>query len=356
MVGSAILALAQARRDILWIRRSPAAWPIFKRLLIERQLVSAMRCEGYSCCDRSMAIWRAGLGRLDDGAPPGLRAPGSIARFIYEAGDWREAEPGGRWCPPALMLKSSTDMNARPSAVEIGEALDCARQIASSQGGYVADLAECMRKITQITDELRSGPVFSGSDQGLVLLTVGDRVRVFEGTRVPAPWWVLDLCMGRLIADTPLPCPGIGHAVAARRDGALDYACSTFASAVEECAFEALQILRMMAAARLTRNAGSRLPDVLGLLAMYRGLRSSQIEAALGITRIGLRKVMADARSDYALKPETLSGVLIYWGNRLVDDRLFQPFPTLQPMDRAEAESFVDEEPFWDPFASDSYV
>lgn len=60
------------------------------------------------------------------------------------------------------------------------------------------------------------------------------------------------------------------------------------------------------------KRANSRVPQLYGLLAGFGPLRSSQIEAVLGVTRLGVRK-MLDALSEAGdLAIETLSGVKLY--------------------------------------------
>jgi predicted ArsR family transcriptional regulator len=60
------------------------------------------------------------------------------------------------------------------------------------------------------------------------------------------------------------------------------------------------------------KRANSRVPQLYGLLASFGPLRSSQIEAVLGVTRLGVRKMLEALSEAGDLAIETVSGVKLY--------------------------------------------
>jgi hypothetical protein len=60
------------------------------------------------------------------------------------------------------------------------------------------------------------------------------------------------------------------------------------------------------------RSGRIRVPQLYGLLASFGPLRSSQIEAVLGVTRLGVRKMLEALSEAGDLAIETVSGVKLY--------------------------------------------
>lgn len=75
---------------------------------------------------------------------------------------------------------------------------------------------------------------------------------------------------------------------------------------------EARDICRDLADRYSGKRASSRAPQLYGLLSGFGPLRSSQIEAVLGATRLGVRTMLAALSQAGDLTIETLSGVKLY--------------------------------------------
>lgn len=298
--------------------------PILAARLIRETLISALRQEGHLFTDARFHAWFAGLIPLSDEPLQFALAPRALATALL-------AElTRSRWTPladAALGLeKACLALRDTDSAL----AVETARAAIDEAAALVAALEPAPLPFSALAALHRAigrSPRFAPAERATETITVAARQVVIERPRPPSPRWAIELAFGTHLGaagthGAALPLNGLIRLDTVRApDGddnpahdaivqaealrdALDHLYSLVA--------EARDIRKALADRYRAKRANSRVPQLYGLLSGFGPLRSSQIEAVLGVTRLGVRK-MLDALSEAGdLAIETLSGVKLY--------------------------------------------
>ncbi len=315
-------ALGQLDATLAWC--PPDLHPILAARLIRETLVSALRQEGHPFTDARFHAWFAGLVPLSDEPLQFGLAPRALATTLL-------AEISrSRWTPLAdaalgfekacLALRdpdSAPAIEAAQAAIDEAQALVAALDPAPLPFAALAALHRAIRQ----------SPRFAPAERATETITLGTRPVVINRPRPPSPRWAIELAFGGYLHasgahGTALPLNGLirlDTVRAADGDDNPAHAAIIQAKALRDV----LDHLNdMVAEVRDTRQhlvdryrakrANSRAPQLYGLLAGFGPLRSSQIEAVLGVTRLGVRKMLAALSDVGDLAIETLSGVKLY--------------------------------------------
>lgn len=150
---------------------------------------------------------------------------------------------------------------------------------------------------------------------------------MIERPRPPSPRWAIECAFGAHLQATgvhgaALPLNGLIRLDTVRAADVDDN--PAHAAIVQADALRNVleHLYSLVAKARDTRQAladryrakraNSRVPQFYGLLAGFGPLRSSQIQAVLGVTRLGVRKILEALSEAGDLAIETVSGVKLY--------------------------------------------
>ena len=171
--------------------------------------------------------------------------------------------------------------------------------------------------------------LFAPSERAPEPIAIGSIRLTVERAATPCPRWALEMLWGEHWHTTgllphALPFPGllrldvmITRLPEAYED--LDEASIILATALRDAAqglstslSEADRLARWLADCQPGRRRSSRAPALLELLAGFGPLRSAQLEALLGVTRLGLRTMLNALDTIGLLKRSTLSGVHLY--------------------------------------------
>ena len=349
-------ALALGRLDGMLSQSLPATRRIFAGMAVRAALVSALTQEGYAFTDQRFDAWFAGLVPLVDASErrPG-RAPTMPARLLADAilaelghSRWRPLADAAHALRPALLAsRDFADGHAQ------GDAHACiseARALVDALDAETTTLpfASLRRLHAAIAESTRFAP----AERAPGTITMGTIQFAVERPAPPSPRWAIELVYGEHLHATgllaaALPWPGLVRLDAlgdAFGDGDNPGLARIIrARALTDIAVDLVVRLRRASesAARIAEHlAGlrrsSRAPALAELLTGFGAMRSRQIEAALGVTRLGVRGMLT-ALHDARLVTRT--SVL---GNWLTSSARPDPGPALG-VEPAESSAFSHE-------------
>lgn len=289
-----------------WKAISSGARDLFALGLVRRCVTVALQAEGYSFTADQFSYWLAGAAVLDPSRPPLARparlvcdlALGILSRsrceeVVHAAEQFRS------------MAMPIADQGDHGDIGQCHEAADCADEIALRNrfaGGRgpvgvaerVAAAAKLARAAPALATRLAEDRPFDLQGRWAMVRDEPER----------AAYWTLDLEIESFFADAipgmpPLPCPGLFDRAWLRTDREAGSDISMASIRLAASLGETMTLMDRAIAADRERaqaasevSAKSRLPQLLGLLAVMEQLRSSQIEAALGVSRIGVRGIV----------------------------------------------------------------
>lgn len=292
-----------------WKVCRPEVRDLFALSLVRRCVSTALQAEGYSFTAEQFSYWLAGAAVLDPGRPRLARPARFVCELVLNALARSRCEEVGRAAERfRLMAVPIADHGEYGDIGQCHEALDAAREIAlrsrfaggrgpSGVAERVAATAKLARAASQLATRLAEDRPFD----------IGGRRTVVRDEPERAAYWALDLEIEGFFADAlpgmpPLPCPGLFDRAWLRPDVDADE-CDNMAIASFRLGSALGELVALMERAveidrACDRTAAgvslkSRLPQLVGVLSIMERLRSSQIEAALNVTRIGVRSIVA---------------------------------------------------------------
>lgn len=295
--------------------------PILAARLIRETLISALRQEGHLFTDARFHAWFAGLIPLSDEPLQFALAPRALATTLL-------AEiTRSRWTPladAALGLEKACLALRDPDSAAAVETATAAIDEAAALVAALEPAPLPFAALAALHRAIGQSPRFAPAERTTDTITLANWQVVMERPRPPSPCWAIEWAFGAHLAATGAPGLPLNGLIRLDTVRAADRETLVHAAIVQAEAFrDSLDHLNgLVAEARDTRNAladryrakraNSRAPQLYGLLSSFGPLRSSQIEAVLGVTRLGVRK-MLDALSEAGdLAIETLSGVKLY--------------------------------------------
>lgn len=316
-------ALALGRLDGALTHARPAAKRIFAGLVLGATLTSALRQEGHAFTYPRFEAWFAGLVPLTDTASRPARTPRILAEAVLAElahSSWAPLAELARSLQPALL--APRDFAEEGAHADTHDAIAAARTLIADLGTETTPLpfASLSRLHAAIPDSTRFAP----AERAPETITIGAIQMTVERAPPPSPRWAIELVYGEHLRATgllaaALPCPGL-----VRLDALADADDPLEARIIRA---QALRALALDLAAKLTRaqdgaaqiaadlagqRRSARTPALAALLAGFGAMRSAQIEAVLGATRLGVRGMLATLRDRGLVTRTAVSGVWLY--------------------------------------------
>lgn len=291
----------------------------FAARIIRDALISALTQEGHRFTETRFAAWYAGLTTLSDEplrfAPP---ARGLAEAVLSElaCSHWEPLANTALQIQAALLAPPEpADAEARTAA---RAALDEATAIVSS----VAADALPFPGLATIHQAISQSVRFALAERTPELFKLDNLQLVLERERPPSPRWPLELAFGSYLHASdflPAALPMIG---AIRLDAAgnadvphrtiqaeaLGHALASISKALDASAAIDADTANLLAKLR----ASSRAPQLYVLLRAFGPLRTAQIEAMLGVTRLGVRSMLRVLLDANILDAQTIAGSKLY--------------------------------------------
>lgn len=270
-------------------------------------LVEALTGSGFSGANSWFSAWFSGLQPVPDAtahvaAPPSLVADTLLAELSLSA-----------WAPladTAIQIRAAAHFHRGEGAPQ-GERGD-APAFAVAEAARLAeppadDRADdwSLAALDRLHRAAAASPHFAPTERSYQLLPLPAGPVSFEQTRTATPLWALDLLAGALIARSapatrPLPLPGAVRAEALRpelwsRERAIitAEAAGEAAQRLSDQLDAAHASVREVHEAMTVLRSTSRAPLLYRLLAGFGPLRPLQIEKALGVSKNGVRDLVA---------------------------------------------------------------
>ncbi len=349
-------AFALGRLDGMLSQSLPATRRIFAGMAVRAALVSALTQDGYAFTDQRFDAWFAGLVPLVDASErrPG-RAPTIPARLLAGAilaelghSSWKPLADAARALRPALL--ASRDFADGEAQGDAHACISEARALVDALGTETTPLpfASLRRLHAAVAESTRFAP----TERAPETITMGIIQFVVERRPPPSPRWAIELVVGEHLHATgllavALPLPGLvrldalGDASGDRDEHgtARIIRARTLTDVAVQLVIR-LQHANESATRIAVRLAGlrrsSRAPALAELLTGFGAMRSRQIESALGVTRLGVRGMVATLEEADLVSRTSVSGVWLTSSVRL------DPVPPLR-VDPVESSAFSDE-------------
>ena len=323
--------LALGRLDGALRAARPATLRLFALRLLRDLLVAVLRQEGHAFTDHRFHAWFAGVATLSD-LPPRLDRP---PRVLCEAvltelthSSWELlAELAARF--QAALLAPGDHIG---SDLADETARQDAHAIIAAAHDLIVGLAPSPHPLSAVACLHRAAGehvLFAPPERAPEPIAMGSIRLTVERAGTPSPRWALEMLWGEhwhsagLLAHA-LPFPGLIRLDALRTDTPShpwepDEAPTIVATALRDVAqglwcnlTEADQLPRRLEDSQPGKRRSSRAPALLELLAGFGPLRSAQLEALLGATRIGVRTMLGALDRIGMLERTTLAGVHLY--------------------------------------------
>lgn len=308
---------------------SPAALRLFAIRQLRALLIAALRQEGHAFTDQRYHAWIAGVATLSDQPPRGARPPRVLVEAILTElahSTWETLAELAIHFQTALLAPSDhfesepADETAHQDAHAI---ISAARSLIEGLGPSPHPLDAVVR----LHRAVREHVLFATAERAPAPIALGGMRLAAERPAQPSPRWAIEMLWGehwratRLLAHA-LPFPGLIRLDALRAETEpdngpifLSEALCDVAQRLNESLVEADQLARRIADLQPGQRRSSRAPALLELLAGFGPLRSAQIEALLGATRLGVRSMLDSLAKLGVLERRTLAGVHLYAAN-----------------------------------------
>lgn len=326
--------LALGRLDGALGAARPATLRLFAVRLLRDLLVAVLRQEGHAFTDHRFHAWFAGVATLSDlpprlGRPPRLLCEAVLTELTHSS--WEVlAELAARF---HVALLAPRDHIGGDIADET--ARQDAHALIAAAHDLIVGLAPSPHPLNAVACLHRGASehvLFAPPERAPEAIAMGSIRLTVERAAAPSPRWALEMLWGEhwhsagLVAHA-LPFPGLIRLDALRTDKPShpwepDEAPTILATALRDVAqdlwcnvTEADQLTRRLKECQPGKRRSSRAPVLLELLAGFGPLRSAQLEALLGATRIGVRTMLDALDKIGVLERATLAGVHLYTVN-----------------------------------------
>lgn len=323
--------LALGRLDGALGAARPATLRLFAVRLLRDLLVAVLRQEGHAFTDHRFHAWFAGVATLSDlpprlGRPPRVLCEAVLTELTHSS--WKVlAELAARFqaallAPGDHIGSDLADETARQDAHSI---VIAARDLISELEPSPLPLPA----LTRLHRAMGEHALFAPPERAPEAIAMGSIRLTVERAGTPSPRWALEMLWGEhwraagLMAHA-LPFPGLLRLDALRTDTPShpwepDEAPTILATALRDVAqglcsnlTAADQLARRLEDSQPGKRRSSRAPVLLELLAGFGPLRSAQLEALLGATRIGVRTMLDALDRIGMLERTTIAGVHLY--------------------------------------------
>ena len=315
-------ALGQLDAALAWC--PPDLHSIIAARLVRETLISALRQEGHQFTDARFHAWFAGLIPLSDEPLQFALAPRALVTTLLAEmtrSSWTPLAGAALGLEKACLAlrdsESALAIEAAQAAIDEAAVLVAALEPAPLP---FAALAALHRAIGQ-------SPRFAPAERATETITLAARQVAIERPRPPSPRWAIECAFAAHLQaagglGAVLPLNGLirldtvraadvdenpAHAAVVQAEalrGALNH--------LNGLLVEARDIRRDLANRYSGKRANSRAQQLYGLLSGFGPLRSAQIEAVLGATRLGVRTMLSALSDEGDLAIETLAGVKLY--------------------------------------------
>lgn len=333
-------ALALGRLDGALAHCPEPTMRIFAGLMLQSTLIAALRQEGHMFTASRFHAWFAGLTTLADETPRLARSPRALCDAIltelghssWEALASLAVRMRQTLLAPQDFLGEAAHEEANTEALGV---ISDARQLLETLAAEQSPLP--FLALTSLHHAVGKSMRFAPGERISEPITMAGRRFLIERAPVPSPRWAIELAYGEQwraagILHYALPCPGLIRLDALRHDPEdIDAAPIIRAAALRDLAQLLLGKLTTAAAlaARIeermqAKRSTSRAPALCELLAGFGAMRSAQIEAVLGATRLGVRSMLAALGKLDILEHALVSGTHLY-SVRLTDRPSLEP-------------------------------
>ncbi len=305
---------------------------IFAARIVRMVLVDALRSEGHAFTGARFHSWFAGLSTLSDEPSRSARPPRTMCLAILTElnhSGWAPMAELARAMLPALLAPADhfeTATSSEDAHQEVHAVLAVARSLLTSNGvrqepDPSAELCELHDAIGADVTFTHPEPIYSSLPRG----PIGAKPRHLVSRPPRPPLWALDLLWGeRLFAQglmsVPLPFPGLVKPMTENVDD-LDQPdpVSEVAAALRHSAERLIAALkdadvavRTIVDGQLCHRNTSRAPMIFGILAGFGQLRGAQLEAIIGASRLGTRKMLSTLEKSGLLHQTRTAGADLF--------------------------------------------
>jgi hypothetical protein len=303
------------------------------------RILAARRQEGHAFSDQRFAAWFAGLLPLVDPADrptADLRPPRAmVAALLHALGhsSWAPLASLAVELRPAFMAWADEQGEEEHGAP--GPVLEDARDLLAALPAAASPLPfDLLRAVHRA---VAASPLFAPGEFVPTPLRIGDwRVTVARPPS-PSPRWAVEVLLGEPFYRAgylphALPLTGLlrldaldGDSAEARtgRAEALLRLAEGLGKDVGEVRALADDAMRL----GTDRRSTSRVPALYALLAGFGAMRSAQLERLLGVSRLGLRKMLSALEEDGCVSRTTIGGVHLYYAARQRSGMEAPPLP-----------------------------
>lgn len=334
--------LALGRLDGALGAARPATLRLFAVRLLRDLLVAVLRQEGHAFTDHRFHAWFAGVATLSDlpprlGRPPRLLCEAVLTELTHSS--WEVlAELAARF---HVALLAPRDHIGGDIADET--AREDAHALIAAAHDLIVGLAPSPHPLSAVACLHRAAGehvLFAPPERAPEAIAMGPIRLTVERAGAPSPRWALEMLWGEhwhsaRLLPYALPFPGLIRLDALRADtasgrGMPEETPTILATALRDVAkslcgnlTDAERLARHLEDCQPGKRRSSRAPVLLELLSGFGPMRSAQLEALLGATRLGVRTMLGALDKNGLLERSTIAGVHLFSVNldaRVADD------------------------------------
>lgn len=295
---------------------SPRTLSIFAGQVLKTTLIDALRQEGHAFTDVRFAAWFAGLTTLSDertqaGLPPRVVCEAVLRELAHNA-----------WDPLATFAATVSTALLAPRDLSFEGTYDEVHMLVTEARALIDALphaAPPLPSLAQLHDAIAASTRFAPPERTAALVTIAGTRLTVDRTAPPSPRWAVEMLYGACLtaAQTlhyPLPLVGLVQLGTMNAEDAIEadtvritalYHVAT--RLVDQLEAAAASSNRIELAARNWRSTSSA-PDVFALLSGFGPMRSTQIERALGKTRLGVNGMLQALKDARLIRRTTIAG------------------------------------------------
>lgn len=291
----------------------------FAARIIREALLAVLRQEGHRFTAARFGTWFAGLTTLSD--EPLQFAPCPRALVDVALGEFAQSQ----WHPMAVAAHQLQAANLAPSEPEHTSARANARAAITAAADLVGTIPAShlpFGGLAALHAAIGQSARFALPERGPEVLLLDNWQLVVERERAPSPRWPLELAYGAHLHGCkllPVALPMIGAirldatgpiSPAARKVqvDALAHGLAKLGTAYDAAVAVEAEINILFA----NQRSNSRASQLYALLTAFGPLRTAQIEAMLGATRIGVRSMVGVLERCGVLDAQRVAGAKLY--------------------------------------------
>ncbi|HUD29264.1 MAG TPA: hypothetical protein VMQ93_10360 [Novosphingobium sp.] len=327
-------ALAMGRFDGSLEHATAPALRIFAARILRDTITASLRQEGHEFTDDRYHAWFAGLATLNDTQPRHTRPPRVVCEAILVE------LSHCRWIPlaeaairirPAFLAPN--DLEADEAHARVHKAIADARLLVERL--RVKSFPQPFALLEALHEEVLRSVLFAPPQPGVFPMPPAIRRTPIEQQPDASPRWAIELAFADCLQvagwlRTALPLIGLLRPDALRPTAAIARA-DALREAMERLhknLGEATSLAQRSHLRAPGRRKTSRAPELFELLAGFGPMRSAQMETVLGVTRLGIRGILAALDGEGLIERRTIAGSHLYAvtpgriGDRAASERL----------------------------------